>query len=473
MDRSRFTLVFITLLFPLELLAQPQVEWVWTGEDTVTSEGYGIELLPDGSPVCVIDGIITKLSAGGFANWSSNLLVNTASGVVVLENGNIMLATKGTHSNGWTSNFWTISQEGNVLDTVTSESISGEPHHITHLMPLASRIVVRYLDDNDGTQASFFELNRDGEFLEDHFRWWQDECQDIFIANSVVENSLGELVFVGQRQCFEWGLNLAVGNTETAFIIPNYDAETHVYRPLIIGSNNGEYLCPIELHNAYGESTTSALRVYRFSAVFDTLWGRDVVGPPYTCTNLAGAKRMADGTILIAASISDTGAWEPRLRLIRADEEANILWQSDFEFDEEFDALALALDNFGYAFVLGRTSFEDSYWRGFAMAVKIGPLESLNVGSTIGLPSAFLLHPNFPNPFNPTTEISFGLDKATLASLKVYDILGREVATLADGLLEAGTHRVTFDGTGLASGVYIYRLESGRFSQSRKMVLLK
>jgi hypothetical protein len=88
-------------------------------------------------------------------------------------------------------------------------------------------------------------------------------------------------------------------------------------------------------------------------------------------------------------------------------------------------------------------------------------------------PTHYALNQNYPNPFNPTTEISFDLPRDGSVSLKVFDILGREVATLVHRKLAAGKHHAAFDATSLPSGIYIYRLQAGEFSQSRKMVVIK
>jgi hypothetical protein len=90
-----------------------------------------------------------------------------------------------------------------------------------------------------------------------------------------------------------------------------------------------------------------------------------------------------------------------------------------------------------------------------------------------GLPGGYALHQNYPNPFNTITTITYDLSKAGNASLRVSDILGREVAVLKDGFVEAGTHRVTFDGSKLASGIYFVRLDAAPFSQTKKLMLLK
>ncbi len=87
--------------------------------------------------------------------------------------------------------------------------------------------------------------------------------------------------------------------------------------------------------------------------------------------------------------------------------------------------------------------------------------------------AAFELHQNYPNPFNPETVISFRLPEANQVRLAVYDVLGREVAVLVDQTLSSGTHSVTFEAGSMATGVYIYRLTAGDFTQSRKMLFSK
>jgi hypothetical protein len=88
-------------------------------------------------------------------------------------------------------------------------------------------------------------------------------------------------------------------------------------------------------------------------------------------------------------------------------------------------------------------------------------------------PNTCALHQNYPNPFNPATTITFELTARSHASLRVYDLLGREVAVLVDGMRAAGTHREQFNASGLASGVYVARLQAGSFSQSIRLVLTK
>ena len=85
----------------------------------------------------------------------------------------------------------------------------------------------------------------------------------------------------------------------------------------------------------------------------------------------------------------------------------------------------------------------------------------------------FELNQNYPNPFNPTTKISYSIPARANVTLKVYNMLGQEVTTLVNGTEEAGRHEVNFNASDLASGLYIYKIQSGNFSQSKKMMLLK
>jgi hypothetical protein len=94
-------------------------------------------------------------------------------------------------------------------------------------------------------------------------------------------------------------------------------------------------------------------------------------------------------------------------------------------------------------------------------------------GAPRALPTVLALQQNYPNPFNPVTEIQYGVPNAGFVSLRVFDQLGREVASLVNDRQDAGVHTVRFDGAGLTSGVYFYRLTAGSSVVTRAMVLSK
>jgi Zn-dependent metalloprotease/DNA-binding beta-propeller fold protein YncE len=135
--------------------------------------------------------------------------------------------------------------------------------------------------------------------------------------------------------------------------------------------------------------------------------------------------------------------------------------------------------------IIGDTGYE----RVFALAmrgdIRVSVIESANAAT----PTEYALYQNYPNPFNPSTAIEFALPKSSFVTLKIYDLLGKEVATLVAEKLPAGKHQRVWEAKGLASGVYLYRLEAGDpstslpraesrgsgrgFVQTRKLILLR
>jgi hypothetical protein len=99
--------------------------------------------------------------------------------------------------------------------------------------------------------------------------------------------------------------------------------------------------------------------------------------------------------------------------------------------------------------------------------------------STVGIdedapvPDVYFLSENYPNPFNPTTNVNYGLPEDAHVTIQLYDILGRQVGVLVDEDQQAGYHQVQFDGDQLASGMYFFRMQAGKFAETKKMMLLK
>lgn len=103
----------------------------------------------------------------------------------------------------------------------------------------------------------------------------------------------------------------------------------------------------------------------------------------------------------------------------------------------------------------------------------LSPEGVTSVESIPSFPKAFKLNQNYPNPFNPSTIISYSLPVNSFVTIKVYDIIGREVATLVNKNMTVGDHKVTFNAAGLSSGIYFYQIRAGNFVQTKKMILMK
>ena len=83
------------------------------------------------------------------------------------------------------------------------------------------------------------------------------------------------------------------------------------------------------------------------------------------------------------------------------------------------------------------------------------------------------LHQNYPNPFNPSTKIKYSIINKAIVIIKVYDILGNEIKTLVNEEKTIGNYEIEFDGSNLASGIYLYRMQAGNFSDTKKLILIK
>ncbi len=160
--------------------------------------------------------------------------------------------------------------------------------------------------------------------------------------------------------------------------------------------------------------------------------------------------------------------------LVRTDSNGNLLWSKTFGGDKSdgFGRLLVA-DDGAYA-TLGNT---DSYGQSqdflFVKINENGTVTDIGKNKTSSSPSKYSLKQNYPNPFNPSTCIRYSINKPGLVSLKVFNVLGQIVYTLINRHQGSGTYTVNFNASGMASGIYFYRLQSGSFVSVKKMILMK
>jgi hypothetical protein len=121
----------------------------------------------------------------------------------------------------------------------------------------------------------------------------------------------------------------------------------------------------------------------------------------------------------------------------------------------------------------GLTVYVGSFTSGAGNIQKFTRAEAVSIDRGAEIPEGFALEQNYPNPFNPTTAIRYSIGEAGMTTLRVYDMLGRVVATLVNQDMPAGTHNVTFNADQLGSGVYLYELTSGNVRLTNKMTLVK
>lgn len=204
---------------------------------------------------------------------------------------------------------------------------------------------------------------------------------------------------------------------------------------------------------------------------------------------------LGDSLATLFAATGDTMWYYPTYEI----NQSNWLDGVDFLSDVEVDMVATGIDGNTYNIAGHRElpagnkivflSYDplsldapeaQYYWYGFSStAPQVQTLwwfgaNIVSVKKVDGLaPEAFELTQNYPNPFNPSTVIRFSLPQRSDVSLKVFDVLGREVATLLSEVKDAGAYEVNFDASQLASGIYVYQLRAGNFVSSKKMMLMK
>ncbi|MBU1984227.1 T9SS type A sorting domain-containing protein [bacterium] len=202
----------------------------------------------------------------------------------------------------------------------------------------------------------------------------------------------------------------------------------------------------------------------------DTLWTRTYGGSSWEYGY--SVQQTTDAGYIIAGYTYSLSAASNDLYLVKTNSQGGLLWTRTFGGNTWDEAQSVQQTSDGGYIMAGYTESFGAGSRDFYL-VKTGPDQLDSEPICLSAPSQYMLYPNFPNPFNPSTRISYALPKAAHVRLTVFNLLGEQIATLADGIQPTGIHTLSFDGSALASGVYLYLLQSEGFSQARKMVLLK
>ena len=194
----------------------------------------------------------------------------------------------------------------------------------------------------------------------------------------------------------------------------------------------------------------------------------DANGNSYLTGNFQGSVTLGQ-TTLVSSGITD-------IFVTKYDNAGNCIWARQAGGPGIDDGKGIAVSENGGVFVTGmygsNTKFDGvtlNYWGGYV--TKLSTATGVN-GNT-EQPAEFMLSQNYPNPFNPGTVIGYQLAVSSYVTLKVYDVLGNEVATLVNEFKQAGKHNVEFNAKNLTSGIYFYRIQAGSINEMKKFVLLK
>jgi len=218
-------------------------------------------------------------------------------------------------------------------------------------------------------------------------------------------------------------------------------------------------------------SGPSDIYVIRTDSVGDTLWTRTYGGAVGEVAY--SIKQTPDGGYIIAGGTSSFGSQNGDLYLVRIDAQGDTMWTLVYGVSDVGIIASVDLTNDEGYIVAGGLSGENY---ADAWLVKTGPDTSSTHAPSIewvSHPKDFVLHPAYPNPFNPVTTISFDMPFQSKVSMNIYNILGERVAVLVNGYAAPGNHQLRWDAGDSPSGIYFVRMETREFQQTAKVVLLK
>jgi hypothetical protein len=221
-----------------------------------------------------------------------------------------------------------------------------------------------------------------------------------------------------------------------------------------------KYYWRIKASNAAGEGSFSEIN--SFTTGFPT--APSLISPAHATTGVS----MSPNLVWSKADSSES--YELQLSNSLTFNESTILFDTTGISDTTVTLSKLLSNTIYFWRVRGNNAYGAGNWSG---SFGFKTLNYTFVDKKDDIPTKYKLKQNYPNPFNPTTRISFDIPRSGLTTLKVYDVLGNEVADLVNESLSAGSYSVSFDGSGLSSGMYIYILRSGEKVFSRKMILIK
>jgi hypothetical protein len=201
------------------------------------------------------------------------------------------------------------------------------------------------------------------------------------------------------------------------------------------------------------------------NTIWDILWCEDDVATGNSVQN------TSDGGFIVTG-MTRLNTEPDKLLILKTDQDGNILWTQTVTHPYRVEGYCIRETMNQDYIISGWAIIPPSDCRVYLarLQAQTSTIEVLEDGSQ---PENIILSHAFPNPFNPATVISYQLSVVGHVNLAVYDVSGRQVAELVDGWRDAGLHEVMFDGSGLASGVYIYRLEAGDCVRTGKMALIK
>ncbi len=476
---KRFTFTWVAaaaLLCSLKLFAQPDTLWTRElphGEARLVFEANdgGILVVLNrrwGDTLSVI--MMVKLSAAGDSLWSVPIELRYPLDYCVsggmFENGDLLLSGWSIHGSAGFQFESRVNQAAEIvwMDTLVFDGTN--PFLTSAWLPDSSEIRVSNREVPDSIDFAATRISVNGDTL---WRRFYSPCGGEMEYYNVLSDQFGRTFVVGSTSALSdvRGFMLCLdANGDTIWTRRTTENEcASYYGALATGVGT---LVAIEYDEC--ESHCNFLKLDQEGQI---VWRHSYVTPDDDLLWPSEVRVARSGGYFSAAATygGDDEGW-----LFRFSENGEPLWavrglSTWYDPVRRLNAMEFSSGGFLLIETVERQGFPFGVRR--VLLTRYAPDTVSPIEHRSDVAHTFSLYSNFPNPFNAVTVISFDLPRAMQTSLKVYDVLGREVAELAGGVMNAGAHTLTFDASALSSGVYFYRLEAGEFGETRKMALLK
>ena len=348
------------------------------------------------------------------------------------------------------------------INLPSEDLVPNQDFNIRSIVPISQELIfvsVSMWDTNDNPRGLIFRSTNGGE------SWSLINNDTQYTRPFLVRDDQTVLVFSSANDSYDTEISrYEDGQFNTQGLHFFYTQPFGLYYGELEQKSTGEIFFGYEIENANGSEDRIGVTSDKGATVTDVL-NMDDVEEEFQLIDgdyiewVTSYKQVNEQTMYMLPEIRDIDT-EEDIGMLAVSNDGGNTWQME-RFGSSFNNTIFFSDqSVGWLAGTGKLYKNSSY-------INTSNEEALSV------PSNYELLQNYPNPFNPSTVISYSLPEVAVVRLRVYDMMGRQVASLVNESMPAGEHRVTFDAAGLSSGMYIYRLDAGTFSQTKKLMLIK
>ena len=252
----------------------------------------------------------------------------------------------------------------------------------------------------------------------------------------------------------------------------NYNDTTKAFdiKCLLQTKDNG-YIILVNVYDTKLPAVTDGMFLYRTDEYGDTLWSRNLGFFGDEVLNVM--KPTSDGGFILVGSTTDVEFDSSDILIVKVDSLGYKQWSKSIGSSNGDYASDICVTSDGGYIIVG-TMYSYGTVSSYIWVIRLG-YDPVGIKENLSslVPEEYSISQNYPNPFNPSTKIKYQIPELSFVTLKVYDVLGSEVAVLVNEEKPVGTYELNWNAANLPSGVYFYRLQAGDFVQTRKMIFLK